>query len=144
MLQLGVEKLQQSKLVNEIIISTESELIARMIAPLDIKIPQKSPELARDNVPSISLFQHILRHYTGDEQINLNINFALCQPEVIDKAVEIAIENGETLSKPYKQRLFNYGDFSDTFDDSNACAIDVHTEEDSLESPRIAQGKLEG
>lgn len=133
MLQLGVEKLQQSKLVNKIIISTESKLIAQMIAQLNIKILQKSPKLAQNNVPSISLFQHILRHYPGDEHVNLNINFALCQPEVIDRAVEITIEKGEILSKPYDQQLFNYGDFPDTFDDSSTGTINVHTKEDLFE-----------
>ena len=153
MLQLGIEKLQQLQLVNEIIVSTESELIARTVAPMGIKILRRPSELAQDNVPSIPVFQHILKHYHGDVHVNLNINFALCQPEVIDRAIEIALEKGESLSKPYavwaqtSQRLFNYGDFwklPEPFDDPRAGAIDIHTEEDLLNALRITQGKLEG
>jgi len=153
MLQLGIEKLQSAKLVNEIVVSTESELIARTIAPLGVKILRRPLELAQDNVPSIPVFQHILKNYPADVHVNLNINFALCQPEVIDRAIEIAIEKGESLSKPYavwaqtSQRLFNYGDFwklPETFDDPRAGAIDIHTEEDLLNSLRIAQGPLKG
>ena len=151
MLELGVQKLKQSHYVDEIVVSTESELIARTVLGLGVKILQRPKELALDNVPSIPVFQHILKNFPGDIHVNLNINFALCQPEVIDRAVEIAVKNGEALSKPYavwaqtQERLFNYGDFwklPETFDDPRAGEIDIHTEENWLAALRIEQGPL--
>ena len=153
MLELGIRKLQQSRYVNEIVVSTESELIARTVMELGVHILKRPAELATDNVPSIPVFQHILKHYPGDVHVNLNINFALCQYEVIDRAVEIALGKGESLSKPYavwaqtSERLLNYGDpwkLPETFDDPRAGNIDIHTEENWLEALRIAQGPLEG
>ena len=70
-----------------------------------------------------------------------------------EPAVEIALEKGESLSKPYAvwaqtaERLSNYGDpwkLPDTFDDPRAGAIDIHTEANWLEALRIAQGPIAG
>ncbi len=153
MLELGIQKLKASKYVTKVVISTESELIARTVADFDVIVLKRPESLAQDNVPSIPVFQHILQHYPADIHVNLNINFALCEPAVIDRAVEIAQQNGEALSKPYavwaqtSHRLFHYGDFwalPPTFDDARAGAIDIHTETDLLNSLRIAQGPLPG
>lgn len=153
MLELGIRKLQKSHYVNEIVVSTESELIARTVVGLGVNILKRPQTLAFDNVPSIPVFQHILKHYPCDVHVNLNINFALCHYEVIDRAIEIAHEKGEALSKPYAvwaqtaERLSNYGDpwkLPDTFDDDRAGGIDIHTEEDWLEALRREQGPLMG
>jgi CMP-N-acetylneuraminic acid synthetase len=154
MLGLGVEKLRAANSVDEIVVSTESELIARIAHDFGAKILRRPAGLAGDKVPSIPVFQHILAHYHCDLHVNFNVNFPLCEPAVIDRAVEMASEHGEALSVPYavwaqtRERLLNYGDPwqlpSNRFDDPRAGLIDVHTEAELLEVYRIRQGSLPG
>ncbi|HCJ11971.1 MAG: hypothetical protein A2Y14_02435 [Verrucomicrobia bacterium GWF2_51_19] len=154
MLGLGIQKLRQAKLVDEIVVSTESELIARIAKDFGVIALRRPPELAGDKVPSVPVFQHILQNFPGDVHVNFNVNFPLCDPAVIDRAVEIAIEKGESLSEPVAvwaqtaKCLMNYGDpFNITavrFQDDRAGRIDVHTEPELLEVYRIAQGPLSG
>lgn len=153
---LGIELLRQAERVDEIVVSTESELIARVARDFGAKVLQRPLELAEDNVPSVPVFQHILENFPCDVHVNFNINFPLCDPEVIDRAVELAAERGEALSVPYAAwaqtaaRLKNYGDpwapekKAFLFQDSRAGAIDVHTLEDLLAVHRTRQGPLEG
>ena len=150
---LGIEILRQAKLVDQIVVSTESELIGRVALDFGATVLYRPPELARDDVPSIPVFQHIVENFNCDVHVNFNINFPLCQPAVIDRAVELAAENGEALSRPYAvwaqslERLANYHDiytipsaFANGFDDDRAGPLDIHTEQDLLETYRAAQG----
>lgn len=151
MIGLGIEKLKKSKTVTQIVVSTESELIARIAHDFGVTLLRRPASLAEDNVPSIPVFQHILKNFPADIHVNLNINFALCQPELIDRAVELALVHGEALSKPYAvwaqtaEHLFNCKDFwklPEPFEDPRAGTIDIHTEADWLESLRVIQGPL--
>lgn len=154
MLGLGINKLRQSRLVDEIVVSTESELIARIAHDFNATVLRRPDELAADDVPSVPVFQHIMQHFEADVHVNFNINFPLCDPLVIDRAVELAMEKGEALSLPVavwahtRECLSSYGDpWSITayrFNDERAGKIDVHTEEELLEVYRIKQGALKG
>ncbi|GAB4275506.1 MAG: hypothetical protein Tsb0018_06870 [Opitutales bacterium] len=152
---LGVEKLKAARRVDHVIVSTESELIARIAHDFGAEVLLRPPELAEDDIPSIPVFQHIVEHYPCDVHVNYNINFPLCDPAVIDAAVEYALEWGEALSDPYavwaqtSTCLRDYGDpwviTAQSFPDARASSIDVHTEEDLLAVYREAQGeKVEG
>lgn len=152
MLGLGIEKLRAAKCVDHIIVSTESELIARVAHDFGADVLLRPPELAEDNVPSVPVFQHIVKHHPCEIHVNFNINFPLCDPSVIDRAVEVAREKGESLSVPFAvwaqstQCLSEYGDpwniTAHQFDDERAGEIDVHTEADLLEVYRQKQGPL--
>lgn len=155
---LGVEILRRAKLVDEIVVSTESELIARVALDFGARVLRRPVELAGDDVPSIPVFQHIVENHPCDVHVNFNINFPMCDPAVIDRAVELAERDGEALSDPYAvwaqsvERLANYEDpyripsaFRSLFADDRAGPLDVHTEEDLLATYRAAQGlKPEG
>lgn len=146
---LGIEKLRQCRLVDEIVVSTESELIARVALDFGVAALRRPPELAADNVPSIPVFRHVVEHFPCDVHVNFNINFPLCDPAVIDRAVKVAQDKGEALSNPYAawaqtaQCLRDYGDpwkiTAHVFPDPRAGEIDVHTEEDLLAVFRHAQ-----
>lgn len=152
---LGVEILRRAARVDEIIVSTESELIARVARDFGTIVLRRPPALAEDNIASVPVFQHILEHHPCDVHVNFNINFPTCDPAVIDRAVELAMEKGEALSVPYAawaqtaERLRNYGDpwgpekKAFLFDDSRAGSADVHSMEDLLEVYRATQGSLE-
>lgn len=151
MIGLGIEKLKKSKLVTKIVVSTESELVARIAHDFGVEILKRPNELALDDVPSIPVFQHIIKNFDADIHVNLNVNFALCDVSVIDRAIEIAEKAGEALSSPYavwaqtKTKLLNYGDFwtlPEPFYDERAGAIDIHTEQDWLDALRIKQGPI--
>jgi len=152
MIGLGIKTLKLAKLVDQIVISTESELIARIAYQYNVNILQRPQELAEDNVPSVPVFQHIMDHFPGDLHVNLNINFPTCHPSVIDKAIELALKHGEALSVPYavwaqtSHCLQNYGNPWDIkahkFEDPLAGHIDIHTEDDLLSSYRHIQGPL--
>ncbi len=153
---LGIEILRQAGRVDEIVVSTESELIARVAHDFGATVLRRPEELAGDQVPSVPVFQHILANHPCDVHVNFNINFPLCEPAVIDRAVAFATEKGEALSVPYAawaqtaDRLRNYGDpwapeqKAFLFDDPRAGAVDVHTIEDLLEVYRTRQGPLTG
>ena len=153
---LGVEILRQAALVNQIVVSTESELIARVARDFGATVLRRPAELAADNIPSVPVFQHILENFPCDVHVNFNINFPLCGPAVIDRAIETALAHGEALSVPFAawaqtaDRLRNYGDpwapekKAFLFDDVRAGAIDVHTMDELLEVYRARQGSLPG
>ena len=149
MLGLGIEKLRAAKRVDAIVVSTESELIARVAQEFGAEVLMRPPELALDNVPSIPVFQHIVRNYPCDIHVNFNINFPLCEPAVIDRAVELVGASGEVLSRPFAvwaqtvECLMGYGNpwqiTAHQFDDERAGHIDVHTEADLLAAYRWVQ-----
>lgn len=149
---LGIEKLRESNRVDEIVVSTESELIARVALDFGATVLIRPETLALDEVPSVPVFQHIVENYACDVHVNFNINFPLCDPAVIDRAVELAILNGEALSRPYaawaqtRTCLENYRDpfrisaHNHEFEDSRAGDIDIHTLDDLVETYRLKQG----
>jgi len=149
MLGLGIEKLRAAKLVDSIVVSTESELIARIAHDFNAEVIMRPAALAEDTVPSVPVFQHIIANFPCDIHVNFNINFPLCSPEVIDRAIDIVREKGESLSNPYavwaqsRECLENYGDpwniTAFTFDDDRAGHIDIHTEHDLLTAYRMQQ-----
>ena len=153
---LGIEILRRTTLVNQIVVSTESELIARVARDYGATVLRRPAELAADNVPSVPVFQHIVAHFPCDVHVNFNINLPGCAPEVIDRAVDLAAEKGEALSVPYAawaqtaDRLRNYGDpwkvleYAFKFDDPRAGSTDVHTIDDLLAVYREAQGPIAG
>lgn len=150
---LGIEILRRAKRVDEIVVSTESELIARVALDFGATVLRRPVELAGDEVPSIPVFQHIVQNHPCDVHVNFNINFPMCDPAVVDRAVEFAAKNEEALSKPYAawaqtvERLANYEDaykipsaFRSVFEDDRAGPLDIHTEADLLETYRASQG----
>lgn len=156
LLGLGIEILRRAGRVDEIVVSTESELIARVARDFGATVLWRPPALAEDNTPSVPVFQHILEHHPCDVHVNFNVNFPTCDPAVIDRAVELAEAKGEALSVPFavwaqtSVRLRNYGDpwapekKAFLFDDTRAGSTDVHTLEDLLEVYRAAQGAIDG
>jgi CMP-2-keto-3-deoxyoctulosonic acid synthetase len=153
---LGIEILRQTRLVDQIVVSTESELIARVARDYGATVLRRPAELAADNVPSVPVFQHILTHFPCDVHVNFNINLPNCEPAVIDRAIELAAQKGEALSVPYAawaqtaDRLVNYGDpwapetKAFLFEDPRAGSTDVHTIDDLLAVYREKQGPMAG
>jgi len=150
---LGVEILRGARRVDEIVVSTESELIARVALDFGATVLYRPSELAADHVPSVPVFQHLIAAHPCDVHVNFNINFPMCEPGVIDRAVELAIRDGEALSRPYAawaqtaERLANYGDpvsisaHQHEFPDERAGPMDVHTEDDLPATYRVAPGE---
>ncbi len=149
---LGIEKLRQAKRVDEIVVSTESELIARIALDFGATVIHRPEELAEDETPSVPVFRHIVSLCPCDVHVNFNVNFPICDPAVIDRAVELAIQDGEALSNPYAawaqtpECLENYGDLvkisahQHEFADDRVGRIDIHNIEDLLENYRQEQG----
>ena len=156
LLGLGIEILRGAARVDEVVVSTESELIARVARDFGATVLRRPDELAADGVPSVPVFQHIIEHFPCDVHVNFNVNFPLCDPAVVDRAVELAVEKGEALSTPFAawaqtaERLRHYGDpwapetKAFLFGDDRAGAIDVHSLEDLLAVYRLRQGEIEG
>ena len=152
MLGIGIETLKRAATVDQVVVSTGSELIARVAHDFGVDVLRRPDELAGDDVASVPVFQHIVEHYPCDVHVNLNVNFPTCSEEVVNKAVEVALQYEESLSRPCAvwaqtyQRLMYYGDpftiTAEIFDDKRAGAIDVHTEEELLEVYRIRQGAI--
>lgn len=151
---MGIERLRCSSLVDEIVVSTESELIARIAMGYGVEVLRRPKELSGDDIPSIPVFRHIVANYPCDVHVNYNVNFPICPPDVIDRAVGIAVGKGESLSVPFavwaqtSECLNAYGDpwqiTASRFADGRIGLIDIHTEEDLLGVYRREQGPIEG
>ena len=137
----AVRKLLNSNLFDEVILSTDSELIAYTCKNEDgLRILRRPPELCEDSVPSIPVFQHILKNYPAEIHLNYNCNFPECDLSVFKRGIELALRKGESLSVPYavwaqtKDCLMNYGNpfeiTAETFEDDRIGAVDIHTFED--------------
>jgi CMP-2-keto-3-deoxyoctulosonic acid synthetase len=149
----AILQLIESKLFSTVVLSTDSELIARTCMDIDGLSILKRPEfLASDNIASIPVFQHIVENFPCDIHLNYNCNFPDCPNEVFRQAITITKDFGEALSAPYAiwaqsaHCLRNYGDPFDIkakiFNVSSVNPIDIHTEADLLALHQSNQGSL--
>ena len=149
----ALQKLTDSQLFNEVILSTDSELIARTCIDIrGVSILKRPDSLSSDNVPSVPVFQDIIKNFPSDVHLNYNCNFPECDSSVFKDSIDIAIEHGESLSVPYavwsqtKERLANYGDPmklpEPRFESSKIYPIDIHTMDDLLNAHRENQNEF--
>ena len=149
----AVRKLKQSKMFDEIVLSTESELIARTCIQEEIKILKRPNELSGDEVGSIPVFQHIVENVPCDIHLNYNCNFPECDESVFEQALTLCQEHGEALSVPYavwaqtRNRLNSYGDpkriTATKFKTDQVYDLDIHTAEDLIATLQTHQVKFE-
>lgn len=145
----AVRKLIDSKRFDEVILSTDSELIARTCMSEKIRILKRPAELSGDEVPSIPVFKHILSHFPSDIHLNYNCNFPECSLEVFDAAIDLCKKTGESLSVPFavwaqtKECLGSYGDpfkiTASRFKTEDVHPLDIHTLDDLLETHQVHQ-----
>ncbi|MGB0370894.1 MAG: cytidylyltransferase domain-containing protein [Opitutales bacterium] len=150
----GIRVLEGAKSLDEIVVSTESELIARVAHGFGARVLRRPEALSADNVPSIPVFQHIMNEVPGDVHVNFNINFPFCESVVVDDAVAKVQDLGEVLSVPFavwaqtQACLDAYGDpwkiTAHQYDDDRVGDLDVHTLDDLLDAYRHKQGELPG
>lgn len=149
----AVRKLKQSEMFDEIVLSTESELIARTCIHEEIRILRRPKELSGDEAGSIPVFQHIVEHVPCDIHLNYNCNFPECDESVFEQALSICQVQGESLSVPYavwaqtRKCLDSYGDpkriTATQFKTDQVFDLDIHTEEDLISTHQSHQVKLE-
>jgi len=143
----AVRKLLSSRLFDEVVLSTESDLIAfTCMNEPGLRILKRPPALCEDSVPSIPVFQHIMQHFPGDLHLNYNCNFPECPDSAFIQAIELAKEKEESLSIPYavwaqtQSCLDHYGDpfkiKAQTFQAEGVGEVDVHTMEDLIKVHR--------
>ena len=145
----AITKLIDNKLFDQVVLSTDSELIARTCLSKDVEVLFRPDSLSTDDIPSVPVFQHIIKNFPCDIHLNYNCNFPECDQSVFEKAIKIANEAGESLSDPYavwaqtKECLDNYGDpfqiTASQFVTKNAHPLDIHTMDDLLEVHRVNQ-----
>ena len=145
----AITKLIDSKLFDQVVLSTDSELIARTCLLSKVEVLFRPNSLSTDDIPSIPVFQHIIENFPCDIHLNYNCNFPECDQTVFEKAIEIANESGESLSNPYavwaqtKECLDNYGDpfqiTASQFVAKSVHPLDIHTMDDLLEVHRVNQ-----
>jgi CMP-2-keto-3-deoxyoctulosonic acid synthetase len=149
----AILQLIDSKLFSVVVLSTDSELIARTCMDIsELSILKRPESLAADNIASIPVFQHIMENFACDIHLNYNCNFPDCPNEVFSKAITIAKDSGEALSNPYAvwaqsaYCLRNYEDpfniKAEVFNVSSVNPVDIHTESDLLDVHQSSQGSL--
>ena len=62
----AVRKLLDCRGVHEVVLSTDSELIARTCMEEDVRILWRPEHLAGDDIASVPVFQHIVEHHQCD------------------------------------------------------------------------------
>ena len=97
----AINRLLESEIFDEVILSTDSELIARTCMEERIKILRRPSHLCEDETPSIPVFKHIVENFPCDIHLNYNCNFPICDNSVFSQAIQVAEEFGEALSEPY-------------------------------------------
>lgn len=145
----AVEFLQSCSGLDEVVLSTDSELIARTCLSSSVRILRRPAELCGDDVASVPVFRHIVENFPSDLHVNYNCNFPECPPDVVERALSLARETGEALSEPFAvwaqtaERLENYGNPFDItatrFSDERIHPLDIHHMEDLLEVHRVHQ-----
>ena len=149
----AVRKLVACSAIDEVVLSTDSELIARTCIHEPVRILWRPESLSGDEIASIPVFQHIAENYDCDLHVNYNCNFPECEESVLLHAIELAQQTGEALSDPFavwaqtKECLDNYGDPFDIkatlYEAESVHPLDVHTMDDLLEVHREHQGELD-
>ena len=149
----AIQKLKQCEMFDEIVLSTESELIARTCIHEGIKILRRPNDLAGEEVGSIPVFQHIVQNVPCDIHLNYNCNFPECEKSVFEQAIALCQDQGEALSVPYavwaqtKNVLDSYGDpnriTATRFETDQVFDLDIHTIEDLITTHQSHQVKLE-
>ena len=145
----AVRKLVNCSAIDEVVLSTDSELIARTCAHENVRVLWRPESLAGDQVASIPVFQHIVENFDCDLHVNYNCNFPECEESVILQAIDLAKETGEALSNPFavwaqtRDCLDNYADpfdiKADLFGTKEVHPLDIHTMDDLLEAHREHQ-----
>mgnify|MGYP001204192856 CR=1 FL=1 len=145
----AVRKLLLCDKIDQVIVSTDSELIARTCLLDGIDILYRPESLAGDQIASIPVFQHIVENFPCDMHVNYNCNFPECSTQVFDKALDICKTSGEALSDPFavwaqtSDCLKSYVDpmkiTANKFQTDLVQPPDIHTLEDLLEAHRTNQ-----
>jgi CMP-2-keto-3-deoxyoctulosonic acid synthetase len=145
----AVRKLVNCSAIDEVVLSTDSELIARTCIHEDVRILWRPESLAGDQVASVPVFQHIVENFDCDLHVNYNCNFPECEESVVLQAIDLAKKTGEALSNPFavwaqtRDCLDNYIDpFNITaalFDTEKVHPLDIHTMDDLLQAHREHQ-----
>lgn len=145
----AISKLLACDFIDRVVLSTDSELIARTCFCEKVEILRRPTNLSGDSVPSVPVFKHIVENFPCDVHLNYNCNFPECEKTVFQQAIELAFESGEALSVPYaawaqtKERLENYGDpmhiTATRFESKDIHPVDIHTMEDLLSVHRDQQ-----
>jgi hypothetical protein len=155
LVRMGVLRLLECPSIHRVVLSTESELLARQVADLPVDILMRPEALATDGTPSIPVFQHLSTTFPCDLHLNYNINFPVCPPEAIERCIREALDspNGEALSRPFalwaqtRNCLENYGNpwniTARIYDENRVFEPDVHTEADLLEAHRLSEGPFQ-
>jgi CMP-2-keto-3-deoxyoctulosonic acid synthetase len=148
----AVRRLIESKLFEQVVLSTDSELIARTCMDLDVALLKRPPDLACDTTASIPVFRHIVDNFPCDIHLNYNCNFPVCEDSVFMEAIKATQEHGESLSDPYavwaqsKDILYSYGDpmriTAVKFKTNMVHPLDVHTMSDLISVHRENQNEL--
>ena len=118
----------QSKLVNRVICSTDSEEIATVAREYGAEVPFMRPsELAQDDSPDIDFFLHVLAElaksgYRPDIIVQLRPSDPFRKPGLVDEAVQLMIDDPEADSirtitepgySPYKMWTMNESGYID-------------------------------
>jgi CMP-N,N'-diacetyllegionaminic acid synthase len=118
----------QSKLVNRVICSTDSEEIAETARKYGAEVPFMRPsELAQDDSPDIDFFLHVLTElaksgYHPDIIVQLRPSDPFRKPGLVDEAVQLMIDDPEADSirtitepgySPYKMWTMNESGYID-------------------------------
>jgi len=138
----AVRQLIESGRFDQVVLSTDSELIARTCMAENVSILHRPQSLAEDSTPSIPVFQHIMEYFPCDIHVNYNCNFPECPNAVFDEAIKICKKHGESLSNPFavwaqsRECLASYGDplliTAVTFNAPKVQNIDIHDIDDLL------------
>jgi CMP-N,N'-diacetyllegionaminic acid synthase len=154
MISYAINACKQSKLIDAIYVSTESDKIAEIALKNGVKILKRPDELAQDNVSTQAVMQHFADCIKDFTVLCLvQANSPQVQTENIDKAIKLLIDNNLWEVRSINSTGLENGAFwiikretiywkglSVYFGVVKDDAMDIHTTEDFKNAEKLMRG----
>jgi len=110
-----IEAAQQSKLLDECVVSTEDNAIQKICEQYGIKVIKRPTELSGDNIPLTPVMKHALQTIPAENIVMLRPTSPIRVDNIIDKAIqEYENKNGDSLMTGFINKEYEWFTRPDT------------------------------
>ena len=105
-----IEAAKVSRLLNRYVVSTEDGEIAEVARKHGAEVLERPKGLATDEVPTLSVLQHVLQHIPADTIVLLQATSPIRDPDLIDRCIQRLLETGaDSLATGFICKYVEYG-----------------------------------
>jgi len=108
-----IEAAKQSKLLDRYVVSTEDKAIAEVARKYGAEVIYRPPELARNDTPTLSVLQDVLKKIDADIIVLLYCTSPVRDRGIIDQCIKRFLEtNADSLATGFTCKLYEWGTYS--------------------------------